>query len=791
MGSIEKPDASSKASSLSFDQMDPPKIKEFNPIDCSLTLPSCGIDSGHTSPSYCDYPHHHPQEYADGQQYGAPTRPNLYLYSPSNNTLIPCDEIIIPNPVMSREGPVYSGPTNIYLAYPVQGQDGRGYSTQPFLPPGSAGSYMSQDGCSYSPSISNDGSTQYSSTPHTTNSGDDSGSSTQPTSPPPLFNCHPTNWTNQEQTTLSPLPQDMYYPHPIPSITEGYYDPQPVDKSTDKPSRLTCQTSTPSYFSPALKSDVTSTTVRYIPGLPQDSLVNRNKKSKKRRKKKTKTESIIYHRGSTSSESEINNCTDSRECNNSQAEDVIILECKLKAGFPELAVEQIQEIQLTDDLADSLVNPPTDPENSDDESKSLFHFEQTKVKKNEIYHKTSKFVHNSNKDKIVKTFHVVELEDKKITINRTDKVEFEAEIDVADFNVKAAEEECESFNESLNKECVVTINECTNKKDQKNEKNVPDLENSNNKVLIRKNKSKTAKKAVSDTKFEMINTLTTHAGCPVTMPKSYSSVIKSSLVTAPNNLTISSQSLVSAASDSSPSVVSAVPVSSPIALNLVCPAAKTRSDQESDNHWENVPLSVSKPESWKKTSKKRKHKSKYITFDDSPITQEIPDLNELTPVEKSSTMTNSKVVTREDVIEEEIAHVEQEVKKLRRRKKKVAIEDPEESNAGHRVVICDEQISLHYYQEGRESSSPLYPSLVDKVKNSCYSDFLLVSELGSNIFRGSMDLGRLYQGKYVAPERSDGLIYLPDEEESLEENASDQVICQESAIADSDVIGLD
>ena len=50
----------------------------------------------------------------------APPRPNLYLYSPSNNTLIPCEEIIIPNPVMSPEGPVYSGPTNIYLAYPVQ-----------------------------------------------------------------------------------------------------------------------------------------------------------------------------------------------------------------------------------------------------------------------------------------------------------------------------------------------------------------------------------------------------------------------------------------------------------------------------------------------------------------------------------------------------------------------------------------------------------------------------------------------------------------------------------------------
>ena len=53
-----------------------------------------------------------------------PARPNLYLYSPSNNTLIPCEEIVIPNPVMNGEGPVYPGPTNIYLAYPVSGKQG-------------------------------------------------------------------------------------------------------------------------------------------------------------------------------------------------------------------------------------------------------------------------------------------------------------------------------------------------------------------------------------------------------------------------------------------------------------------------------------------------------------------------------------------------------------------------------------------------------------------------------------------------------------------------------------------
>lgn len=48
-----------------------------------------------------------------------PPPTNLFLYSPASNTMIPCEEIIIPNPVMGPEGPVYQGPSNIYLAFPA------------------------------------------------------------------------------------------------------------------------------------------------------------------------------------------------------------------------------------------------------------------------------------------------------------------------------------------------------------------------------------------------------------------------------------------------------------------------------------------------------------------------------------------------------------------------------------------------------------------------------------------------------------------------------------------------
>ena len=103
-----------------LDKIDPDEIREFKPmnhvvLDPQTQTPGGEMEAGHP-PGYSQMSSMEelPQEAFINQ------RPNLYLYSPSNNTLIPCEEIIIPNPVMSPEGPVYSGPTNIYLAYPVQ-----------------------------------------------------------------------------------------------------------------------------------------------------------------------------------------------------------------------------------------------------------------------------------------------------------------------------------------------------------------------------------------------------------------------------------------------------------------------------------------------------------------------------------------------------------------------------------------------------------------------------------------------------------------------------------------------
>ena len=176
-----------ESDSATLDKIDPDEIREFKPMNHGLETPLPEIESGQTSPfhlgtgygngssvSSSGYPPADPElvgSEAAGYMASGGRAANLYLYSPSNNTLIPCEEIIIPNPVMSPHTgePMYTGPTNIYLAYPVQGPDGRSYITQPF--PMAEQGYSGPGYPGYSQSVSYDSSTYYSSTPHTPNSG--------------------------------------------------------------------------------------------------------------------------------------------------------------------------------------------------------------------------------------------------------------------------------------------------------------------------------------------------------------------------------------------------------------------------------------------------------------------------------------------------------------------------------------------------------------------------------------------------------------------------------------------
>ena len=87
----------------------------------------------------------------------------------------------------------------------------------------------------------------------------------------------------------------------------------------------------------------------------------------------------------------------------------------------------------------------------------------------------------------------------------------------------------------------------------------------------------------------------------------------------------------------------------------------------------------------------------------------------------------------------------------------------------------------------RRASEVLPPS-----KTSSYFDFLIFNDLRLGIARGSMDFGRLYQGKYIPPERTDGLLPECEEEESVNEEAIiEEVICEDSCVTTSADIDLD
>jgi len=175
-----------KTKTGSFDMIDPTKIAEFKPSNVHIH---------NSDPGSLIYINHIPH---DLTQYQPPPHPHLYLFSPSDNSLIPCKEIVIPNHGMSPE---YSGTTNIYLTYPVQGPDGRGYITHPFTPPSS---YISQDSA-------------YSTTPQ----------DSEPTSPPTLVNYSPATWVETDMSHTDTSLKDT------PNTDLMYTD----KKNTDAPNR--------------------------------------------------------------------------------------------------------------------------------------------------------------------------------------------------------------------------------------------------------------------------------------------------------------------------------------------------------------------------------------------------------------------------------------------------------------------------------------------------------------------------------------------------------------------------
>jgi len=301
----------------SFESIDPNEIPEFKPTGSSEEHSSHEPTSGQMSPIYVN---HLPQEYE------APVHPNLYLYSPASNTLIPCEEIVIPNPIMSADGPVNPGPTNVYLAYSVEGPDGRGYITQPYLP--------SCYNTPYSRSASYQESSCYASTPQTPSIGHDSDSS-PPSNTPPLQEFHPRTWSDN----LYYSQQEYYATHPTEEIVETDVifnlesKRQGISKSEDK--SMIIQSS-------------------YIPGLALDTSQTGKKKKRKKKTQQRKAEEKL------DGKVKIADLGNERQCPIGGDE----VESGFVSGTP-VDIEPVKEIQLTDYLADCLINPPTDSDMAD------------------------------------------------------------------------------------------------------------------------------------------------------------------------------------------------------------------------------------------------------------------------------------------------------------------------------------------------------------------------------------------------------------------------------------------
>jgi len=843
----------------SFDQMDPSEIPEFKPTG-SKAADIEGETSGHTSPfygNYSAYPAGYNPEfnYTQAQQtQQAPPRPNLYLYSPSNNTLIPCEEIIIPNPVMSPEGPVYSGPTNIYLAYPVQGPDGRGYITQPFSGP------------SYSPgSGSCDSTNCYSSTPHTPNSGQDSGSSTQPTSPPPLVNYHPSNWVRptpvaangqplaqEEKRSNSPLahvpafvprnmparhqqhqqegqdngrggplshhdgPRTYQQQHQQAQYQQHHQQRGPRSPRAAEQQQLQQLQQQNGFKGPELPN--TAPTVTYIPGLPAES-ASPKKTAKRRKKKKNEPASNMNrengHRGSTSSESEVRASEETIQIHLTNGE---VQQLQLTPSEVDLELErkqdEVQELHLTDDLADSLMNPPTEPEQSDEEPVQMEMKNETEevlLEDQEVQGITEAVEEAKNKDMCSLAEEVqlvrepspqvvrsqIEKKDAPSSMPETLVLEEEdcekTETAAADVVEKVSAMEVdtvkkESAVEEVVKEEVAQTTAGDNevggeapKEKQQGSRGQRNNRQQGGKRSWEKEKKKEKKatqeekRAVADKPQEVSKT----TAPPTELPKkSYSSAMKSNLVEKPATVAAApkSNSLSSQKEDRPAQRVPAV--------------KETPAVRESDEVWETIPPSVAsgEPESWERTpqSKKRKHKKSareaVVRFEAKEEEEEIHSapalVKEAKPVAANNEVIKEAVPVvqeaKEEMVKEEVEmEGEQEEKRRketgRRRRKKHGSEDPEEGAGGHRVVICDDQVEIQFMRSGQRPADLLLAPPMDKVKagSGNFADFLIVSELGCGIQRGCMGLGRLYQGKYVPPERTDGL--LPEEKRILKE----------------------
>jgi len=262
---------------------------------------------------------------------------------------------------------------------------------------------------------------------------------------------------------------------------------------------------------------------------------------------------------------------------------------------------------------------------------------------------------------------------------------------------------------------------------------------------IKKRKSKKVEKKVIGTNCDKEeNTTDQESAISEVKRKSYSAAIKLNLSKQScNNLTVSSS-------------IQPVPNSSPLDSSLVSSLTKNQSEEDSVVGKE-TSSSVPTPYIWEQTHRRRKNRVNKKK-EDPPCPEKIEVIPNNTE-QKSSVcdVIESKNENIENTAIEIVDEIEAKTVKNRRRKSKTGRKDSESNNIHHRIMIRDDQFDIKESRSEKYTPQVLMAAFGDQMERAAYRDTLVVSGLGSGISRGCMDYGRLYQSKYIPPNRTDGL----------------------------------
>ena len=263
--------------------------------------------------------------------------------------MIPCEEIIIPNAVVPGTD-VYQGPSNIYLAYPMDTPGAGGVASTPSptstcsppqaqSPPQPSIVQYDQYGVPFtayptaSAIVAPNSVSQPNSSPQPGSAGPDSAGSSGESSPPDLSVYHPQNWVQDPQYLANYQQYYQYYPYyynnrggsngfgygfqhiESSNVPSSAGDSQNEDEREGRSDNDTTPTTATTTTSNSPKKEATkdagaANDSKIIPGL--NLVKNPPRQTKKRRKKKSSALQLNtspsieahggHHRGSSSSE---------------------------------------------------------------------------------------------------------------------------------------------------------------------------------------------------------------------------------------------------------------------------------------------------------------------------------------------------------------------------------------------------------------------------------------------------------------------------------------------------------